>query len=60
MALKCWEQIAWRAAAARSLWTWEDVGRTVLDSPGWLHFSVGWWRLIATAVAGVGVAMRIL
>ncbi|CAN0133808.1 unnamed protein product, partial [Ectocarpus sp. 8 AP-2014] len=53
-------QAAWRAAAARSLWTWSDLGRGLIKTPGWLHASVAWWRGAATLLAGAGAVARIL
>ncbi|CBJ30153.1 expressed unknown protein [Ectocarpus siliculosus] len=53
-------QAAWRAAAARSLWTWSDLGRGLIRTPGWLHASVAWWRGAATLLAGAGAVTRIL
>ncbi|CAN0122546.1 unnamed protein product, partial [Ectocarpus fasciculatus] len=53
-------QAAWRAAAARSLWTWSDLGRGLIKTPGWLHASVAWWRGAATLLAGAGAVARVL
>ncbi|CAM9638215.1 unnamed protein product, partial [Hapterophycus canaliculatus] len=53
-------QVLWRGAAARSLWTWSDLGRDLTKTPGWLHASVSRWRTTATWVAVAGVVARIL
>lgn len=53
-------QFAWRLAAARSLWTWSDLGRDLTDTPGWLHASVARWRVAATRLALAGAAGRLL
>eukprot|EP00752_Nemacystus_decipiens_P005794 g5242.t1 len=53
-------QLAWRVAAARSLWTWSDLGRDLADTPGWLHASVSRWRIAATRFALAGAMARLL
>ncbi|CAN0504534.1 unnamed protein product, partial [Discosporangium mesarthrocarpum] len=54
-------KVAWRVSAARSLWTWSDLGRGLRERrPGWLHASVAGWRWAATAVAMGGGCLRML
>lgn len=53
-------KVAWRVAAARSLWTWSDLGRELTNTPGWLHASVSRWRRVATSFAIAGAAARLL
>ncbi|CAM9739402.1 unnamed protein product [Pylaiella littoralis] len=53
-------QVVWRAAAARSLWTWSDLGRGLTNTPGWLHASVSRWRGLATIFAAAGAAARLV
>eukprot|EP00903_Cladosiphon_okamuranus_P021060 g19346.t1 len=53
-------QLAWRVVAARSLWTWSDLGRDLTETPGWLHAAVSRWRIFATRFALAGAAARLL
>ncbi|CAM9331418.1 unnamed protein product [Chrysoparadoxa australica] len=48
----------WRCAAARSLWTWKDLGSDLKHWPGWLHTCAHRWRILATATAVLGAALR--
>lgn len=53
-------QMVWRGVAARSLWTWSDLGRNLTNTPGWLHASVSRWRGVATNFAIAGAAARLV